>query len=200
MPEAAKAATTPEPAFNPNAETVAGGSTLRKSRERGGDFYAGTDVLLLNTVGDHDDHGNKLSKKDIANRLFEATRFRTLEVGDYVAAKLDSRDLWMLTRVGVKWNAVGTYQQIAGLSDVKKDILFSKQQVFVQETGAMKQSQLRAVNRQHVLPLPRSSQEANDWGTRLAKNSRVFAMYPGTMSLYSGTVTDSKTYCRNQDE
>ena len=35
---------------------------------------------------------------------------------------------------------------------------------------------------------------------RIKKGSRVYAMYPQTTSLYSATVIDSTTYCRDDDD
>jgi len=201
---------------NPEAETVAegnpNGSTLRKLRKRGSIPSAASttasDVELLKLVGDHDESGKKLSKKEIAYRLFEATRFRTLEVGDYVAAKMASHDLWILARVAKRWNSViGTsYKQMAGgMTDKsKRDALF-KEKVFIQDNdeynGDSQSESARAVSRQHVLPLPRSFGEASDWaGMRIRKGSRVYAMYPNTTALYCGSVVDSTTYCRIQDD
>ena len=57
-----------------------------------------------------------------------------------------------------------------------------------------------AVERQLVLPLPRSYEEAAEWGARYKKGSRVYAMYPQTTSLYPGTVVDNSTYCRGFDD
>lgn len=159
------------------------------------------DLELLKIVGEHDDNGKKLPKKEIAYRLFEGTRFRTLKVGDYVAAKMASHDLWILARVAKQWNAVTTYKQLVGLTEAKRDALF-KEKVYIQDndefTGDVNSA--RAIPRQHVLPLPRSFSEASDWGTRIRKNVRVYAMYPNTTALYCGTVIDSTTYCRNQDD
>jgi SGF29 tudor-like domain len=56
------------------------------------------------------------------------------------------------------------------------------------------------VSRHLVLPLPRSFSEAADWCHRYRKGSRVYAMYPHTTSLYTATVVDSTTYCRDDDD
>mmetsp|Transcript_41903 Transcript_41903/g.71679 ORF Transcript_41903/g.71679 Transcript_41903/m.71679 type:complete len:340 (-) Transcript_41903:280-1299(-) len=144
-------------------------------------------------------------KKEVAYRLFEATRFRTLEMGDYVAAKMASHDFWILARVAKRWNSVISYKQLAGFADkTKRDALF-KEKVLIQDNdeynGDSSSESARPVSRQHVLPLPRSYAEANDWvGMRIRKGSRVYAMYPNTTALYCGSVVDSTTYCRNQDD
>jgi len=57
-----------------------------------------------------------------------------------------------------------------------------------------------SVARHLVLPLPRTFDEAADWGGRCKKGSRIYAMYPQTTSLYSGTVVDNTTYCRGDDD
>mmetsp|Transcript_2240 Transcript_2240/g.5519 ORF Transcript_2240/g.5519 Transcript_2240/m.5519 type:complete len:982 (-) Transcript_2240:847-3792(-) len=183
------------------AEGNPNGSTLRKLRKRGSTTMPAADVELLKMVGDHDDNGKKLSKKELSYRLFEATRFRSLEVGDYVAAKMASHDLWILARVAKQWNAVATYKQLTGLTEAKRDAIF-REKVYIQDNdeynGDIKSA--RSVNRQHILPLPRSFSEASDWGFRIRKGFRVYAMYPNTTALYCGSVIDSNTYCRNQDE
>jgi hypothetical protein len=39
-----------------------------------------------------------LTKKEASRRAFEVTRWRELKVGDIAAAKLQSRDMWILCR------------------------------------------------------------------------------------------------------
>ena len=39
-----------------------------------------------------------LTKKETSRRAFEVTRWRKLNVGDIAAAKLQSRDMWILCR------------------------------------------------------------------------------------------------------
>lgn len=63
-----------------------------------------------------------------------------------------------------------------------------------------KDGSTNAVSRQLVLPLPRTHAEAADWGSRCKKGARVYAMYPETTSLYSGTVVDNTTYCCGEDD
>jgi hypothetical protein len=187
------------------AQDNAQGSTLRKSRKRGSIKVTHADKELVAVIGDHDDNGKKLSKKELSNRLFEATRFRTLHKGDYVAAKLDSRDLWILARVVKQWNAVEVpLKLLLDLSDSKKETLFTEK-VLIQEDDLYNEyngdlSSARAVKRQHIIPLAKSTPEGNEWGKRLRKGSRVYAKYPQTTTLYSATVIDCTTYCRNEDD
>lgn len=124
-----------------------------------------------------------------------------MKVGDYVAAKTSTRELFILARVSKKWNACTTYKQTAGLTEVKRDALF-KEKVFIQDnedfTGDVDSA--RAVSRQHILPLPRSFGEATEWATRIRKGTRLYAMYPSTTALYACTAIDSTSWCRNQDD
>lgn len=95
---------------NPN------GSTLRKLR-KGGGHSAETDPALIEMVSNDDN--KKLTKKELSYRLFEATRFRSLDAGDYVCAKMASHDLWILARVVQQWNAVNIpHRQMMDLSEV----------------------------------------------------------------------------------
>lgn len=67
----------------------------------------------------NDDDEKKLTKKELGYRLFEVTRFRTLEPGDYVAAKVSSQDLWILARVVKEWNSLElSYKHMKDLSEV----------------------------------------------------------------------------------
>lgn len=187
------------------AETVAQGnpqgSTLRKLRKRSNTKASG-DRDLTALIGDHDDNGKKLTKKELSSRLFEATRFRTLNEGDYVSAKLPSQNRWILARVVKQWNAVQVpLKEILEMSDAKREALF-KVNVFIQVNDEYNGdlSSATSVKRQHILPLARSHTEGNDWGKRLRKGSRVYAIYPKTTTFYCATVIDCTTYCRNQDD
>ena len=193
-----------------DAQTVAEGnpegSTLRKLRKRRSQsptqISAKTaDLAFQRLVGDHDDDGRPLSKRELSHRLFEVTRFRRLEEGDYVAAKISSQDLWILSRVSKPWEAMNlSPRQLLGLSEAKRDNLLSKEKVYIQDSDEAGLEEVRQVGRQHVLPLPRSFGEASLWQTRIRKGSRVYAMYPNTTSLYSATVVDASTWCRKDDD
>eukprot|EP00804_Cyclotella_cryptica_P018529 CCRYP_004340-RA/>CCRYP_004340-RA protein AED:0.31 eAED:0.31 QI:280/1/1/1/0.66/0.42/7/1189/509 len=97
------------------------GSTLRKRDNHAGDAQ---DPALLQLISDDD--GKKLTKKEIGYRLFEGTRYRTLEPGDFVAAKVSSQDLWILARVVKEWISPGlSYKQIKDISPRLKEMLSS---------------------------------------------------------------------------
>lgn len=141
----------------------------------------------------NDDDGKQLPKKEIGYRLFESSRWRTLEQGAPVAAKVNSQELWILSRVAKRWDSPGlTYKQIRDLSEIKKDAIFSEK-VFIQGekpvflvaplpalcltctpclisldhneyTGDINNA--RAIARKNILPLPVSIAEGNKWGLR----------------------------------
>jgi hypothetical protein len=93
---------------NPN------GSTLRKRDSHSDDT---PDPTLLRMISDDD--GKRLTKKEIGYRLFESTRYRTLEPGDFVAAKVGSQDLWILARVVKEWISPRlSFKQIKDMSEV----------------------------------------------------------------------------------
>jgi SGF29 tudor-like domain len=170
------------------------GSTLRKLRKRKFPEVPTPDIgeIILAT-------GKKYSKKDYALILLEIGRFRTLKEGDYVAAKLSSRDLWILARVVKDYlTDCGPAAEFLMLSEAKRDALFAEKVMLKDVEDS--QSSTIAVSRSNVLPLPRTFAEAADWGSRCRKGSRVYAMYPMTTSLYSGTVIDNTTYCRGDDD
>lgn len=84
------------------------------------------------------------------------------------------------------------------LSAVRRDALF-RDKVLLQDVEEDKDSGHIPVARNLVLPLPRYS-EAAEWGQHYRKGSRVYAMYPETTSLYTGTVFDNTTYCQGDDD
>ena len=89
------------------------GSTLRKRHTT-----EAIDPGLLASITDGDE---KLTKKEVSHRLFELLRWRTLEVGDHVAAKVNSQELWILGRVVNKWISPGlSFKQTKELSEVSR--------------------------------------------------------------------------------
>lgn len=139
------------------------------------------------------------TKKEYLFRIFELLRFRALRKNDAVAARTTSRDLWILARV------VNPYPEsnmapaeFVRLSATRRDQLF-KDKVLIQDVEDHEEPIW--VARSLVLPLARNVSEAAEWTSRfLKKGSRVYAMYPQTTSLYTATVVDSTTYCRDMDD
>lgn len=182
------------------------GSTLRRLRKRKAVASDAKDSSLLDEsallVGNEEFKKRKPSKKEIMYRAFEVTRFRTLRKGDYVAARLDSRDLWILARVVTEYPKLDLpLVELFSMTEAKRDSLF-KNKVLIQDIedydGDVQKA--KSVARQLILPLPRTYNEAAEWGARCKKGTRVYAMFPSTTSLYCGTVVDNTTYCRGDDD
>lgn len=132
-------------------------------------------------------------------RVFQILRFRSLRQGDHVAARVSSRDLWILARVVKDFpGATLPPAEFLRLSDTRRDQLF-RDKVLIKDVED-KESGATPVARNLVLPLPRTFSEAAEWGQNYKKGSRVYAMYPQTTSLYTATVMDNTTYCRDDDD
>ena len=155
----------------------------------------------------------KYTKKEWTHRVTEVIRFRSLRQGDFVAARLSSRDLWILARVLKDYkglllednnnnNNSMSPAQFLQLSQTRREQVFREKVVLrdVEEKAEDSSSSSQLVSRSLVLPLPRSFSEAAEWGQCAKKGSRVYAMYPQTTSLYSATVVDNTTYCRQDDD
>jgi len=171
------------------------GSTLRKLRKR--KFPANFSNI---DIPDTDPSTNKkYTKKDQAFRLLEVCRYRALSKGDYVAAKVSSRDLWILARVVQDYKGYSQSSPMEFLQTPKRDAQFRDTPVLIQDVED-KSNEHTAVARNLILPLPRTFAEAAEWGGRCRKGFRVYAMYPMTTSLYCGTVIDNTTYCREDDD
>jgi hypothetical protein len=177
----------------------ASGSTLRKNRKKKLPPYtdSGVDFPEIDPTT-----GKRVcAKKDYPRKFTELLRFRTLRKGDPVAARLTSRDLWILARVVKDYPASNLpYSEFLRLSDTRRENMF-KSKVLVQDVESQEGANAAVeVKRSLVLPLPRNVSEAADWGSRYSKGSRVYAMYPHTTSLYTATVVDNTTYCRGDDD
>jgi hypothetical protein len=218
------------PASAPTSATASTGmasdSKLRKQRKKKVPPSTEPPIPILEF-----ENGKRLfTKKEFIVRVFEYLRFRSLKTGDFVAARLTSRDLWILATVQKDYNVSSHTStnlqpvEFLQLSEAKKSQLFKEKVVLkdVEDSDGALQSVARSL----VLPLPRSYGEAAEWCSRLKKVSvsaqlfvctaavqlilnknhfclqgyRVYAMYPNTTSLYSATVVDSTTYCRGDDD
>ena len=172
------------------------GSTLRKSRKK--KLPANTEPQPV--IPETDSTGRRLvNKKEHHVRLFEMLRFRGLRVGDFVAARTTSRDLWILAKVLKEYPGIEKMPplEFLQLSVARRDALF-REKVHIKDVEG--DGHTFQVARNLVLPLPRTYSEAADWGSRLKKGMRCYSMYPQTTSLYPATVYDSTTYCRGQDD
>ncbi len=192
---------------DPNSSTL---RRLRKTskKNKGQSIY--TEPAFANLPPEFDPpSSNKrtCTKKEYQHRVFQLLRYRDLKEGDFCAARLSSRDLWILAKVlkDYKTNSMTPLYTLSpleflSLSDSRRDALF-KEKVLLEDVEDQQAQAGTQVIRSLVLPLPRSPAEANEWASRLIKKgSRVYAMYPQTTSLYAATVTDSLTYSRGDDD
>lgn len=139
------------------------GSTLRKLRKKKLPPHTGPFVNLP----EFDSSGKRVcTKKEYNFRIFEVLRFRPLKRGDFVAARLTSRDLWILAKVlrdypGANMSPVDFLQ----LSEARRDSLF-KDRVAVRDVEEKNEGVSSPVARSLVLPLPTTYSEAAEWGQR----------------------------------
>jgi hypothetical protein len=175
---------------------AANGSTLRKHRKK--KLPPSNEGFVL---PEFDDSGKRIcTKKEHTNRVFVVTRYRALRQGDFVAARVSSRDLWILARVVKDYpGAPVPPAEFLQLTDARRDQLF-REKVAIQDVEDKSKSAESQVVRSLILPLPRSFSEAAEWCQRYKKGTRVYAMYPHTTSLYTATVLDYTTYCREDDD
>jgi hypothetical protein len=173
------------------------GSSLRKLRKK---------KLPPNSepapkLSEFDETGKKrYPKKELLHRVSHIIRYRALREGDLVAARPTSRELWILAKVLRNYPGFPMApDDFLSLSESKKDNLF-REKVLIKDVEEKNDGSSVMVDRKLVLPLPRNFSEAADWGQRVKKGSRVYAMYPQTTSLYPATVVDNSTYCRDDDD
>ncbi|GKY99958.1 hypothetical protein MPSEU_000949400 [Mayamaea pseudoterrestris] len=174
---------------------LASESTLRKNRKK---KLAPSDEPVV-PISEFDTFGKRLcSKKEHSFRIAEFLRFRALRQGDLVAARLSSRDLWILARVVHDYPThTLSPSEFFQITEAKRSQHF-RDKVILQDVEDTATNQ--AVARDLVLPLPRSYSEAAEWCSRLKKGYRAYCMYPQTTSLYSATVVDSTMYARGDDD
>jgi len=189
---------------NPFAETVEegnpNGSTLRKHRKVH-PFPIPTDAEESFT----DSAGRKLTKKAAAFYTSDRNRFRTLDVGNYVAARVASHELWILARIVQTWKAPETAElqsiDYYNMTEAKRELMLGDQKEALIRDVEGEYNDIKSVQRQFILPLPKSYAEASEWCHKcIRKACRVYAMYPSTTSLYCATVIDYTTYCRGEDD
>jgi hypothetical protein len=138
------------------------GSTLRKNRKK--KLPPSNEKPLA--LPEFDASGKRLfSKKEHAHRTFEATRFRALKEGDFVAARVSSRDLWILARVQKDYpNFPMPPTEFLKLTEAKRDTVF-REKVQIKDVED-KGGGATMVARNLVLPLPRTFSEAAEWCQR----------------------------------
>ena len=185
---------------------------LRKTNKKNKNQSIFAEPAFANLPPEFDPANNNkrtCTKKEYQHRIFQLVRYRDLREGDFCAARLSSRDLWILAKVlkEYKTNTLTSLYtlkplEFLSLSGSRRDALFQREKVLLEDVEEQQaHGSGTLVIRSLVLPLPRSSAEANEWASRLMKKgSRVYAMYPQTTSLYAATVIDSTSYCRGDDD
>lgn len=191
-----------------NAKT----STLRKNRKK--KIPPSTEPLLkslppevLEAIGGKQPSPPARLKKELSQKSSQVLHYRALRQGDPVAAKVSSRELWILARVLKDSGPVPSFAEILLWPAFKRTQWFKSKStesvavVDVEDDRVDHRGTLYTVPRNLVLPLPRNYSEAADWCAVLyRKGSRVLAMYPDTTALYCATVVDSTTYCQELDD
>ena len=88
------------------------------------------DSELMESI--NDDDGKHLTKKEVGYRLFEGSRWRTLEKGALVAAKVNTQEMLLLCRVVQQWDSPGelTYKELKQLSEVSSSTVYSPPPLF----------------------------------------------------------------------
>lgn len=141
----------------------AGASTLRKSRRK---KLPPSNEPPIN-LPEFDSTGKRVcSKKEHNFRIFELQRFRPLKHGDFVAARLSSRELWILAKVLKDFPAPGMAAiEFLNLTAARRDAVF-REKVMVRDVEEKDDAGSTQVPRSLVLPLPRTYSEAADWGQK----------------------------------
>jgi SGF29 tudor-like domain len=179
------------------------GSTLRRHRKT--KIPPSGEVVIQLPEIDELTGKRHSTKKDHPHRLSDVIRFRALRQGDPVAARVSSRDLWILACVVKDYPGTNlTPLEFLRLSDSRREQVF-RDKVLIQDVEERDGGTAAAVlvSRNLVLPLPRSIAEAAEWGNQyrfFKKGSRVYAMYPNTTALYTATVVDCTTYCLGDED
>ena len=193
---------TTESSSTNNAKT----STLRKQRKTKLSSPADEPhKCILDMIPEFDAvTGKRLcTKKEHIQKVLEVLPFRSLHKGDRVAAKVSSRELWILASV-LKDYPSNSPADLLKIHPSKRAQAFREPVVVmdVEDNGGTAHvSPTYSVARHAVLPLPRNYVDAAEWCQFFyRKGSRVFAMYPDTTALYSATVMDSTTYCQENDD
>jgi len=177
------------------------GTMSRKERDKQLSIPKMKDPIEAMVVADE----KKPTKRELAFRHFETTRYRALKNGDFVAAaKFQESGAWILARVVHDQNEKD--MSSADLKSLPKEKRgeFLDSRVVLQDiesfnAGVKDLNKMKMVARKSILPLPRNHVESNLWLYRCRKGFRVYAMYPSTTRLYPATVIDSTSFCINED-
>ena len=141
----------------------AGGSALRKNRKK----KLPPSTEKSPELAEFDAVGKRIyAKKEHNFRLFEVIRFRALKSGDFVAARVSSRDLWILARVQRDFPGFSMPpSDFLKLSEARRDGHF-REKVAIKDVEDSGSGGINMVPRNLVLPLPRTFSEAAEWCQR----------------------------------
>ena len=139
------------------------GSSLRKQRKK--KLPPSNQPPLQ--LSEFDASGKRVfTKKEHNFRIFDVLRFRPLKQGDFVAARVTSRDLWILARVLKDYPGLNMpHNEFLQLSEAKRDSLF-RERVLLKDVEEKDEGSSNQVARNLVLPLPRTYSEAAEWCQR----------------------------------
>lgn len=98
------------------------GSMLRKDRDKQKGIMKMKDPIESMIVPDE----KKPTKRELAHRHFDTTRYHTLKVGDYVLARPQSQEIWILARIVQDWISPN-----APLAELKKNAKGKSRFVFL---------------------------------------------------------------------
>lgn len=146
----------------PSTQDV-GSSTLRRSRRK---KLPPSNEPPVN-LPEFDSFGKRIcTKKEHTIRVFEVLRFRSLRAGDFVAARLSSRELWILAKVLKDYPGFDMPPvEFLKLSGARRDAVF-RDKVMVRDVEEKDDGGSTLVARNLILPLPRTYSEAAEWGQR----------------------------------
>lgn len=139
------------------------GSSLRKLRKK--KLPPSNEPPVF--IPEFDGSGKRIyTKKEHNYRLFELLRFRPLRQGDFVAARLSSRDLWILARVLKDYPGTNMAPlEFLNLTGARRDAVF-RDRVLLKDVEEKDEESSVQVLRSLALPLPRTHSEAAEWGQR----------------------------------
>jgi len=147
--------------------------------------------------------GRKMTKKELAYWRYELNRFKTLKGGGFVVLKPSNQETRVLARVVKDWIGPNlTLPQLMSLSQANRDSIAASQVALQHAEGfnMVDSFKLKSVRRSSVLPLPCNHEEEYESLMRCNKGTRVYAMYPSTMSLYPATVVDNITFSKGNEK
>lgn len=96
---------------------------LRKDRDKKNGIAKMKDPLETMKL----DGEKKPTKRELAHRHFDTTRYRTLNAGDYVLAKPLNQEIWILARIVQDWvSPTVSFAELKKFSKVRLNVVFKK--------------------------------------------------------------------------